>query len=284
MAEDDITRRDFVAMTVAGGLIGASTGVPQLPHVGGTNVAISEYAKFDGVGLAELVRKKRVKPEELLDEAIRQAEALNPHLNCIVFKNYDRARDAAKGQVALGVFAGVPFLLKDSLGYAQGMPTREASRFYPATPWDHDSVIVSRFKAAGLIAFGKTNVPELVLSATTESDLYGPARNPWSLEHSTGGSSGGSAAAVAAGIVPLAHGADGGGSIRIPASCCGLVGLKPTRGRTSYAPDHGDVCGTGLKYKACCRAACATPQRRWTSSRGALQETPTRHPWVRIPM
>jgi hypothetical protein len=125
MNNDDVTRRDFVTMTVAAGLIAGGTGVPSLPPVGGTNVAISEYAQFDGVGLAELVRKKRVKPEELLDEAIRRAEALNPRLNCIVFKDYERARDAAKGPLAHGVFAGVPFLLKDSLGYAQGMPTRE---------------------------------------------------------------------------------------------------------------------------------------------------------------
>jgi len=204
-------------------------------------MAIDNYAKYDGLGLAELVAKKKVKPIELVDEAIARAEALNPKLNFLVFKAYEQARDAAKGKASKGAFAGVPFFLKDIFAYAKGMPTRQAARFIPAAPSDHDCVLTTRFKAAGLIALGKTNVPEFGLVPTTESKLYGPARNPWNLEHSTGGSSGGSAAAVAAGIVPLAHANDGGGSIRIPASCCGLVGLKPTRARTTYAPDFGDI-------------------------------------------
>lgn len=202
---------------------------------------ISEYADHDGLGLAELVAKKDVKPIELMDEAIARAEALNPKLNAIVYKDYERARTAASNAQSSGSFAGVPFLLKDILGDAEGMPTRQASRFMPVFPWFHDSTTTARFKAAGLIPFGKTNAPEFGLIATTESLLYGPAHNPWNLAHSTGGSSGGSAAAVAAGIVPLAHANDGGGSIRIPASCCGLVGLKPTRGRNTYAPDFGDL-------------------------------------------
>jgi amidase len=204
-------------------------------------MAIAEYAKYDGLGLAELVAKKKVKPVELVDEAIARSERLNPKLNFLVFKAYEQARDAAKGKVSKGAFAGVPFFLKDIFAFAKGMPTRQAARFIPAIPSDHDSVMTARFKAAGLIPLGKTNVPEFGLVPTTESKLYGAARNPWNLDHSTGGSSGGSAAAVAAGIVPLAHANDGGGSIRIPASCCGLVGLKPTRARTTYAPDFGDV-------------------------------------------
>jgi amidase len=204
-------------------------------------MAIGDYAEYDGIGLGELVARKKVKPIELVDEAIARAERLNPKLNFLVFRAYEQARDAAKGKVSKGVFAGVPFFLKDIFAFAKGMPTRQAARFLPAVPSDHDSVLTARFKAAGLIPLGKTNVPEFGLVPTTESKLYGPARNPWNLEHSTGGSSGGSAAAVAAGIVPLAHANDGGGSIRIPASCCGLVGLKPTRARTTYAPDFGDV-------------------------------------------
>jgi amidase len=203
-------------------------------------MAFAEYGKYDGLGLAELVRKKKIKPIEIVDEAIVRAEALNPKLNCVVFKDYDRARDTAKGKPLKGPFAGVPFFLKDIFAYAQGMPTRQAARFIPPIHWPHDCLLTARFKAAGLVMLGKTNVPEFGLVPTTESKLYGAAHNPWNLDHSTGGSSGGSAAAVAAGIVPLAHANDGGGSIRIPASCCGLVGLKPTRARVSFAPDMGD--------------------------------------------
>ena len=201
---------------------------------------IKDYAKYDGLGLAGLVAKKKVKPSELVEEAIARAEALNPKLNFIVFRDYDRARAAAKKKPK-GLFGGVPFFLKDIFALAEGMPTRQAARFIPPIPWPHDSVMTARFRAAGLIPLGKTNVPEFGLVPTTESKLYGPAHNPWNLAHSTGGSSGGSAAAVAAGVVPLAHANDGGGSIRIPASCCGLVGLKPTRGRTTFAPDFGDI-------------------------------------------
>jgi amidase len=204
-------------------------------------MAIRDYAQYDGIGLAELVAKKKVKPIELLDEAIARAEALNPKLNAIVYKDYERARDAAKGKLPKVAFSGVPFLLKDILAMAQGVPTRQASRFMPPIPWPHDSTLVRKFKQAGLVSFGKTNVPEFGLVPTTESKLYGAAHNPWDLSRSTGGSSGGSGAAVAAGIVPLAHANDGGGSIRIPASCCGLVGLKPTRGRSSNGPEFGEV-------------------------------------------
>jgi amidase len=203
-------------------------------------MAFAEYGNYDGLGLAELVTAKKISAAELMDEAIGRAEALNPKLNAIIFKDYDRARAAANAPVTGGKFTGVPFLLKDIFGMAEGMPTRQAARFIPPIPWFQDSTLVARFKAAGLIPFGKTNVPEFGLVPTTESKLYGAAHNPWNLERSTGGSSGGSAAAVAAGIVPLAHANDGGGSIRIPASCCGLVGLKPTRGRISAGPDFGE--------------------------------------------
>lgn len=204
-------------------------------------MSISEYAEFDGLGLAELVRNKDIKPTELVEEAIARTEKLNPKLNFLVYRDFDRAREAARGPVSQGPFAGVPFFLKDIFGLAQGMPTRQAARFLPPIPWPQDSVLVARYRAAGLLILGKTNVPEFGLVPTTESKLYGPARNPWNLEYSTGGSSGGSAAAVAARVVPLAHANDGGGSIRIPASCCGLVGLKPTRARMSFAPDFGDL-------------------------------------------
>ncbi|HEY8948833.1 MAG TPA: amidase family protein [Rhizomicrobium sp.] len=203
-------------------------------------MAISEYGKYDALGLAALVAKKKVKPIELLEEAISRSEKLNPKLNAIIYKDYENARARAKGKLR-GPFAGVPFLLKDIFALSTTMPTRQASKFMPAMPWMHNSVLVDRFHGAGLVPFGKTNVPEFGLVATTESKLYGAAHNPWNLDHSTGGSSGGSAAAVAGGIVPMAHANDGGGSIRIPASACGLVGLKPTRGRMTNAPDFGEI-------------------------------------------
>ncbi|HUO97981.1 MAG TPA: amidase family protein [Rhizomicrobium sp.] len=204
-------------------------------------MAISEFDRMDGLGLAGLVASGDISASELLEEAITRAERVNPVLNAIVYRDYERARAAASAELPKGPFAGLPFLLKDMGLQCEGMPTRQASRFFPPFPADHDSFLMARFRRAGLIAFAKTNAPEFGLVPTTEGKLYGPARNPWNPAHSTGGSSGGAAAAVAAGIVPMAHANDGGGSIRIPASCCGLVGLKPTRGRVSAGPDLPDA-------------------------------------------
>jgi amidase len=212
----------------------------RVPLTNGETMPISEYTRTDGLGLAALVAARDVSAAELLEEAIARAEQVNPALNAIVFKDYERARLAAKNALPQGPFAGVPFLLKDIGLQCAGTPTRQGSRLFPPFPSDHDSNLMARFRAAGLIAFGKTNVPEFGLVPTTEGRLYGPACNPWNVAHSPGGSSGGSAAAVAAGVVPLAHANDGGGSIRIPASCCGLIGLKPTRGRVSAGPDIAD--------------------------------------------
>ncbi len=206
-------------------------------------MAFAEYAEYDGLGLAALVAKGQVTPLELAEEAIARIEKYNPRLNAVVYKMYDQARDTAK-QVAgerQGRFRGVPFLLKDILGNYAGVPTNSGARFLKDLPVVQDDTLVTRFKAAGLVMLGKTNVPEFGLLPTTEGVLYGPCHNPWNLDHSTGGSSGGSAASVAAGIVPFAHANDGGGSIRIPAACCGLVGLKPTRGRNPLGPMLGDL-------------------------------------------
>jgi len=206
-------------------------------------MAFAEYSHYDGLGLADLVAKRHVTPLELAEDAISRIERHNPQLNAVVFKMYDLARDTARrlGSEASGRFRGVPFLLKDILGNYAGVPTACGARFLLDMPAGQDDTLVARFKAAGLVTLGKTNVPEFGLLPTTEGVLYGPAHNPWQLDHSTGGSSGGSAAAVAAGIVPFAHANDGGGSIRIPASCCGLVGLKPTRGRNPLGPMLGDI-------------------------------------------
>ena len=167
-------------------------------------MGFAEYSNYDGLGLAELVKKKKVKAAELVEAAIEHIERHNAQLNAVVFKAYDEARAKATAKLS-GAFAGVPMLLKDILGAKKGWPTRQGSRFLPAAPSPFDATLVARFEAAGLIPLGKTNVPEFGLLPLTEPKLYGPARNPWNLDHSTGGSSGGSAAAVAAGIVPLAH-------------------------------------------------------------------------------
>jgi amidase len=200
------------------------------------------YCKNDGLALGELVRRGEVSALELLEAAIARAEAVNPQINALVWRGYDQARAAARAfKPDQQQFAGVPLLLKDITGFCAGMPTRSGSSFVPDVPATADSYIVSRLRRAGFIPFAKTNVPEFGLPPVTESRLYGPARNPWDLTRTPGGSSGGSAAAVAAGVVPVAHASDGGGSIRIPAACCGLVGLKPTRGRNSLGPDIGDI-------------------------------------------
>jgi amidase len=200
-----------------------------------------EYADYDGLGLAELVRAKQVTPAELVEEAVRRSETINPQINAVIHVMYDQARRAAAGELPDGPFTGVPFLLKDFVVALAGEPMRMGSRFFRDFVPDQDSELVRRYKAAGVIVVGKTNLPEFGLSAVTEPELFGPSNNPWDLSRTTGGSSGGSCAAVASLMVPLAHASDGGGSIRTPASCCGVFGLKPTRGRTPLGPHIGDA-------------------------------------------
>jgi len=200
-----------------------------------------EYASYDGLGLAELVRKGEVQPSELVEEAIRRIECANPQLNAVIREMYDQARAAVAAGLPEGPFQGVPFLVKDVLADCAGVPSTAGCRFLKDYRPDHDSEMVVRHKAAGLVILGKTNLPELGLLPVTEPELYGPTHNPWDLERTPGGSSGGSAAAVAARMVPMAHGNDGGGSIRAPASCCGVFGLKPTRGRTPIGPDIAEA-------------------------------------------
>jgi amidase len=203
--------------------------------------AISQYDQFDALGLAGLVERGEVTPLELLEEAIRRTESVNPRVNAVIYRMYDHAREWAGRSLPAGPFTGVPFLVKDILQAYAGFPMSSGSRALTDFVPEHDAAVVTRFKRAGLVTFGKTNVPEFGLVAFTEPEAFGPARNPWHLRHTPGGSSGGAAAAVAAGIVPMAGANDGGGSIRIPASCCGLFGLKPTRGRVPVGPYFGEV-------------------------------------------
>ncbi len=200
-----------------------------------------DYADYDGLALAELVRKGEVTPRELAEAAIARASHLNSELNAIIFEAYDEALDRAETITSDGRFADVPFLLKDILAEMEGWPTTLGSRFMKGVKAGTTAELTRRFLTAGLNPLGKTNVPELGLLPVTEPAAYGATRNPWNLNHTPGGSSGGSGAAVAAGITPIAHANDGGGSIRMPASCCGLVGLKPTRARNPMGPLLGDV-------------------------------------------
>ena len=200
-----------------------------------------DFASLDAMAQAELVRRREVHPVELLEAAISRVEHLNPRLNAVVTRLYDQARQSAAQEIPDGPFTGVPFLLKDIGASFAGAPMTSGSRLLQTYVPEHDSELVRRLKNGGLIIIGKTNTPELGILPTTESALFGPARNPWDASKTTGGSSGGSAAAVAAGLVPMAQGGDGGGSIRIPASCCGVFGLKPTRARTPLGPDVGDI-------------------------------------------
>ena len=200
----------------------------------------AEYVEHDGLGLAALIRSGQVSPLEVLEAAIARIEKLNPSLNAVVTKVYDEARAEAQGLDRNAAFAGVPFLLKDLGGAQAGVPLSAGSRFFAHAAAPADAEIVRRHRRAGLMILGRTNTPEFGLNASTEPVLFGPTRNPYDLARSSGGSSGGSAAAVAARMVPLAHASDGGGSIRIPASCCGLFGLKTTRNRNSYAPYAGE--------------------------------------------
>jgi amidase len=202
-----------------------------------------EIARLDATAQAERVRCGEISAGELVESAIARIEALNPQLNAVIHECFERARAEAAGPLPDGPFRGVPFLLKDLAGgHRAGDPHHWGTRFlrdagYRAT---HTAHLVERFEAAGLVVLGKTNVPELGAWTTTEPDAYGPTCNPWNAAHSCGGSSGGAAAAVASGMVPVAHASDGGGSIRNPASQSGLVGLKHSRGRVTQGPDYGE--------------------------------------------
>ncbi len=202
---------------------------------------IGELAFLDATAQAELVRQGTVQPIELVDEAIERIERLNPMLNAVITPLFDKARaQATSPALPAGPFRGVPLLLKDFLCHTADDPYYEGMRFLRDLHWreQHDTFLAARFRAAGFVFVGKTNLPELAGPPITEPVAFGPTRNPWALTRSPGGSSGGSAAAVAAGLVPVAHANDGFGSIRIPASACGLVGLKPSRGRTSFGPSR----------------------------------------------
>jgi len=202
---------------------------------------IGEYLEHDAIGLADLVKQKAVTPDDLLDVALQACEKINPKINAVVALMEGEARGAIDAGLPDGNFRGVPYLLKDLAAMYAGVPTTLGSRFFKDNIPDFDTVTVKRLKIAGLVIFGKTNTPELGGNVSTEPQLFGATRNPWDLSKSSGGSSGGSAAAVASRIVPAAHATDGGGSIRIPASCCGVFGLKPSRGRTSFGPKLGDA-------------------------------------------
>ncbi len=210
-----------------------------------------ELIEYDAIGLGEMVREREIKPSELVEITIERIERVNPQINAVIHKMYDEARKTAEtwdkeisaGKKVDALFSGVPFLLKDICAEYKGAPYYAGAKILEGNISELDSELVKRQKAAGLIVVGKTNTPEFGILPTTEPVLFGPTRNPWDLNIIAGGSSGGSAAAVAAGIIPMAHGNDGGGSIRIPASCCGIFGLKPTRARNPLGPRYGDIGG-----------------------------------------
>ena len=204
----------------------------------------ADYEQYDATGLADLVRRRQVSPTELLEAAIERVQARNGAVNAVTMPLYDYARAAIAAGLPDGPFTGVPFLMKDLTAAIAGVPMTRSSQFFAdAPPPTADSEHVARLKRAGLVIFGRTNTCELGLSLTCEPRLHGPTRNPWDPTRISGGSSGGAAAAVGARMLPMAHATDGFGSIRAPAACCGVVGLKPTRGRNTMAPVLGEGLG-----------------------------------------
>lgn len=204
-----------------------------------------DLAWLDATAQAELVRRGDVTPAELVEAAITRIEKLNPQLNAVIHSLFDKARAAATEPIPDGPFRGVPFLVKDGVCHTAGDPFHCGMQVLKDLDWheESDTWLAERYRGAGFLFVGKTNLPELATSVTTEPLAYGPTHNPWDLGRSPGGSSGGAAAAVASGMVAVAHGNDMGGSIRVPASACGLVGLKPTRGRTTLGPGFGEFWG-----------------------------------------
>ncbi len=201
-----------------------------------------DLARLDATACAALVANGDVSPLELVDDAINRVEKVNPELNAVIHPRFEKARATAAGALPDGPFRGVPAVVKDLDGASAGDPAHLGNQLLKEVGWvdDHDSYLVAKLRAAGFVVVGKTNAPELGLQPTTEPRAYGPTRNPWDTSRGPGGSSGGSGAAVASGMVPVGHAGDGGGSIRIPASACGIFGLKPSRGRISLGPDEGE--------------------------------------------
>ena len=202
---------------------------------------VIDFLQHDALAVADLIRRKEISPRDAVQASINRIEALNPRLNAVVHQMFDRALATADNEIPDGPFRGVPFLLKDLTALYEGEPITSGSRLFKGWVAPYDSEMTRRYKRAGLIVVGKTNTPEFGLVPFTESELLGICRNPWNPAVTTGGSSGGSGAAVASGMVPMADGGDGGGSLRIPASCCGVFGLKPTRGRTPTGPMQGEL-------------------------------------------
>ncbi|WP_442579404.1 amidase [Mesorhizobium sp. ASY16-5R] len=214
-----------------------------------TESLLRTYAESDGLGLAELVHKKEVSPLELVEAAVVTIEKLNPTLNAVIHKHYDMAREAAAGVAGDAPFAGVPYLLKELATSWKGSPNTNSSYYLKDVVSDFDAEVVTRIKKAGFLLVGKSNAPENGWSISTEPKLYGATVNPWRADLTAGGSSGGSCAAVAARMVPVAESSDAAGSIRVPASCCGVLGLKPSRGRITMAP-YADVWHGGAYFLA----------------------------------
>ena len=200
-----------------------------------------EYDTLDGLALADLVRRGEVSATEVTEAALARVAARNPAINAVVRPLDTLAREMARRAPVDAPFAGVPMLIKDLQATIAGVPTSHGTRALQQVIPPHDSELVARYRRAGAVFVGKSNTPEFGLTPFTESEALGPARNPWDTTRTPGGSSGGSGAAVAARIVPIGHGGDGGGSLRIPASCNGVFGLKPTRGRVPTGPDLGDA-------------------------------------------
>jgi len=204
----------------------------------------ADFEQYDALGLADLVKRGKVSPTELLEAAIERVEARDGAVNAVTMKLYDHGRKAIADGLPDGPFTGVPFLLKDLTASLAGVKMTRGSKFFAdAPPPTADSEHVKRLKRAGLVIFGRTNTCEIGLSLTCEPQLYGPTKSPWDVTRISGGSSGGAAASVGARMLPMAHGSDGFGSIRVPAACCGIVGLKPTRGRNTFAPYTGEGLG-----------------------------------------
>jgi len=210
---------------------------------------LPNYDDLDGMDLAALVACREISATELLEEAINRIETIDPLINAMAFKFYDRARSQIASGLPSGPFSGVPFALKDIGAPLAGTPCAEGSRLLRDNISKTNNTLVQRYLSAGLVMLGKTTTSEFALVGSIENDLHGQTRNPWNREYSTGGSSGGSAAAVAARMLPMAHGNDGGGSIRLPSACCGVFGFKPSRGRTPFGPLSGEgTAGTSVNH------------------------------------